>query len=245
MDANGEFLVQRALLRAFNRNERLTVCDVGAHVGRWSRSLLDAALQEGVQQVELHAFEPSASTFKSLEENLATFNGQSVRVELVQGALSNQCGMRTLYKPHEGAGSSSLERDERLDYPGEAVSTMTLDRYADLRGIAHINLLKIDAEGHDLAILEGAQRLLNLRALDVIQFEYNFRWILARRFLRDAFLLLEQTEYTIGKVTPKGVEFYRGWHPELETFREGNYLACLASARRMFPTVAWWNELAG
>lgn len=55
---------------------------------------------------------------------------------------------------------------------------------------------------------------------------YNHPWIFARAFLRDAFGLLTAHGYRIGKLTPKGVEFYPGWNAELETFVEGNYVAC-------------------
>jgi hypothetical protein len=30
--------------------------------------------------------------------------------------------------------------------------------------------------------------------------------------------------YRVGKVTPRGIEFYEAWHPELESFKEGNYV---------------------
>jgi len=42
-------------------------------------------------------------------------------------------------------------------------------------------------------------------------------------------------------VTPKGIEFYEAWHPELETYREGNYVACLSEWTSAFPLVIWWN----
>ena len=65
------------------------------------------------------------------------------------------------------------------------------------------------------------------------QFEYNHRWILGRFFLRDAFELVQAFGYRVGKLTPRGVEFYPGWDPELETFVEGNYVACAPAAARI------------
>lgn len=70
------------------------------------------------------------------------------------------------------------------------------------------------------------------------QFQYNHRWIHARAFLLDAFELLTPLGYRLGKLTPFGVEFYPHWDPELETFVEGNYIACSARAPgccRRFP----------
>src|SRR3954447_20573133 len=92
-----------------------------------------------------------------------------------------------------------------------------------------------------MAILEGAESLLQNGIIDVIQFEYNHRWIAAGRFLRDAFTLFRRHGYCLGKVTPRGVEFYDHWDSELESFREANYLACRPELKSDFPSVAWWN----
>jgi hypothetical protein len=105
-------------------------------------------------------------------------------------------------------------------------------------------LVKIDTEGHDLTILRGAGALLAGHRIAVAQFEYNHRWVFARAFLRDAFELLAGHGYQIGKLTPKGVEFYPGWDPDLETFVEGNYVACTPAVADRLPTVAWWKTAA-
>ena len=75
--------------------------------------------------------------------------------------------------------------------------------------------MKIDTEGHDLTVLRGARTLLADHRVAVVQFEYNHRWVFARAFLRDAFDFLASLGYLVGKLTPKGVEFYpagtRNW----------------------------------
>jgi hypothetical protein len=42
-------------------------------------------------------------------------------------------------------------------------------------------------------------------------------------------------------VTPRGIEFYEAWHPELESFKEGNYLLVRPEVRRGMQTVTWWG----
>ena len=63
-----------------------------------------------------------------------------------------------------------------------------------------------------------------------------------RSFLRDAFELLGPLGYRLGKLTPHGVEFYPGWDAELETFVEGNYLACVPQVAERLPSVVWWKS---
>jgi hypothetical protein len=120
--------------------------------------------------------------------------------------------------------------------------TTTIDACAEDAGLGQIALVKIDTEGHDLAVLRGARKLLAEHRILAVQFEYNHRWIAARSFLRDAFDLLLPLGYRLGKLTPRGVEFYPGWDAELETFVEGNYVACLPQVAERLPPVAWWKS---
>ncbi len=83
--------------------------------------------------------------------------------------------------------------------------------------------------------------MLANHAIRALQFEYNHRWIHAKHFLKEVFDLLSPLGYEIGKITPRGIEFYSEWTAELESFREGNYLAALPEARPLFPFVKEWN----
>jgi FkbM family methyltransferase len=239
MSTNGEWWLQRCMVDAWPHGQKMHVIDVGANVGRWSAAMLTTARQAGrLGELDLHAFEPSSYTFARLSEALG---GQSVTLGRV--ALCEQPGSSTLHVLAPGAGTNSLHRP-----PGaptgtktEDVATTTLDTYSDLAGLDRIALVKIDTEGHDLAVLRGAQGLLAEQRISIAQFEYNHRWVYARSFLRDAFDLLEPLGYYLGKLTPHAVEFYPGWDPELETFVEGNYVACTPLVAARLPSVAWWK----
>jgi hypothetical protein len=63
------------------------------------------------------------------------------------------------------------------------------------KGVQHIDLLKIDAEGFDLHVIEGAAGLLAAQAIDVVMFEYADGWISSRRFLQEACAFLEGHNY--------------------------------------------------
>lgn len=232
MTSNGELLVQRVARREFSG--RIVVFDVGANVGEWSRSFVELARGS---DYELHVFEPSRVTFAALSKRLA---GAGEGVHLVQQALSSRAGTAELNVVGEGLGVNSLHA--RPDaHRTETVSLTTIDQYCAERKIAHVHLAKIDAEGHDLHVMEGAAQMLANRAISLIQFEYNQCWIDSRHYLKDAFDLLLPLGYRLGKVTPQGVEFYPGYDFELESFREANYLACLPECVFHFPQLKWWN----
>jgi FkbM family methyltransferase len=231
---NGEPALQSWLLAAIPPAEPLTVFDVGAHVGRWSRSLLELAGRTG-HRPRLHAFEPASYTHRQLVANLPA------AAVVNRLAVSDLPGELTLHVVRPGAGRNSLHNDGSPAQV-ERVTATTIDDYVDLHAIDRIHLLKVDAEGHDLRVLRGAERLLQAGAVSAAQFEYNHRWVHARHFLKDAFALLEPLGYRIGKLTPRGVEWYPAWDPDLETFVEGNYLACTPRLSEHLPAVRWWKE---
>ena len=227
---NGEVIVQK-VARSFATP---VVLDVGAHYGEWSESLL---AQPG-NTPTLHAFEPSAYSAARARHALAG------RADVHQFAMSDKPGAGVLLIIHEGAGSNSVVPFTAQDMPPantEDIVFSTVDAFCDEHSIERVTLLKIDAEGHDLAVLRGAEQMLERRAIDLIQFEYNRRWIDARTFVLDAFQLLEGHGYRLGKVTPRAIETLERWHYELEKYVECNYLAYLPELERDLPTIAWWG----
>jgi FkbM family methyltransferase len=240
MESNGEWLVQDTVLAAAG-SRNLTVFDVGANIGAWSHRLLTVGRADGVT-LRVHVFEPAAATFERLTRNLLPAFGNDVVA--VNCAASDRNGRGTLFKVHELDGSNSLHglAGSTEGLTPEAIEVRTLDDYCRSAAVQTIDLLKIDAEGHDHLVLTGARGLLERQAVEVIQFEYNFRWIGARRFLKDVFDDLAPLGYEIGKVTPKAIEWYPTWSDELETFREGNYLAARPIWHQRFPSLAWWRR---
>jgi FkbM family methyltransferase len=236
---NGESSLQRWILDLTPPGQRLHVIDVGANVGRWSAAMLAAAERVGRSgDLDLHAFEPSAYTFQRIEATLA-----GEQATLHQMAVSDRTGWSLLHVVGLGAGTNSLHTppDGLPVQSTEEVPVTTLDSYAATSGLRDLALVKVDTEGHDLSVLRGARELFAGQRISVAQFEYNHRWIAARCYLRDAFELLSPLGYRIGKLTPVGVEFYPGWDPELETFVEGNYVACREAVARRLPALRWWK----
>jgi FkbM family methyltransferase len=237
MARNGELDIQRqSLANATSGTNH--VFDVGANVGDWSLNLLECA-RELRRDVALHAFEPAPATFSTLKGRLAGFGS----VRLVQAAASNESGNATLHLVNDTAGVNSLHaRTDMVQAGTVSVPTVRLDDYCRAENIDRVLLIKCDTEGHDFAVLQSAESLLKAGAIDVFQFEYNWRWVDARRYLRDVFDFVLPLGYGIGKVTPRGVERYERWDPELESYREGNYVLLAPSTAGWFTTLPWWNQ---
>lgn len=240
---NGERLLIRALVRRADPATGLTVFDVGANVGSWTRALSDevsARRELDPHRVRVFAFEPASSAWEALGERAARLP-VDVRVQRI--ALSNSEGRRTLCIVGEAAGVNSFHPPHGVTVlRTEDVSVTTLDRFTGAASIDYIDAVKVDTEGEDMAVVEGAQRMLTEQRIGLFQFEYNHRWIGARRLLKDAFDLILGCGYALGKLTRAGWEEYTHWHPVLENYRESNFLAIGADWRGVLPYLEWWGR---
>jgi FkbM family methyltransferase len=208
---------QYALRYAAERAPRSRcIIDVGANSGSWT-----LAAQDAWPEATVHAFEPSAAMFGEL----------SARVPgavLVQAALGDCEGVATLYAVPGLSGLSSLHNRD-LGAHGmtmssvETVPVTTLDGYCAVNDISQVDYLKIDAEGHDLAVLRGASGLLERGAIRFVQFEFGGCNIDSRTFLRDFVRLLEP-RYRIYRMLVDGLEPLRYTERD-EVFVTSNFLA--------------------
>ena len=237
---NGETIVQSTILEYLKQNEKICIFDIGANIGSWTHSLFEHA--DKTSSLIIHAFEPCTDTYATLTTNLHSWNLNG-NIKSNKLALSSSVSKRPFYSlgPNIGINSLSTPADP-TKYAVETVQTETIDGYCLRNNISHIDLIKIDTEGHDMEVIYGGNNMLASGAIDILQFEYNHRWIDGRHFLRDAFELFLPLDFIIGKITPKGIEFYPDWDYELETFTEANYLAVQQSLRNIFPQIKWWKE---
>ena len=200
------------------RSDLCVIFDVGANVGGWSQEVARVW-----PKAQIHAFEPAGETYAQLEAATKGINVRAVNV-----ALSDEPGEATLHAVEGQTGLTSLH-DRDLAAHGmemtatETVRLMRLDDYAAEQGIDHIDFLKIDAEGHDLAVLKGASGMIERGAIDLIQFEFGGANIDSRTFLRDFVRFLEP-RYRILRLMKDGLEPLVYGERE-EVFVTSNFLA--------------------
>jgi len=143
------------------------VVDVGAHIGRY-------ALRAAARASKVIAVEPDPSNFSLLERNVR-LNGFS-NVDLVPQALSSRGGIQALWlAAKENTGTSSLDpgRSGVSDGSGPSgtvpVETLTLDELVGSVGLTRIDWLKVDVEGHEVAVLQGAKAALGITRAMILE----------------------------------------------------------------------------
>ncbi len=77
------------------------------------------------------------------------------------------------------------------------VPATTVDRFLQERAIRHVDLMKIDVEGLEMSVLEGAKDALDAGRIGMVQFEFNEMNVHSRTFFRDFSTFLQ------------GFDFYR------------------------------------
>lgn len=169
-DLKDPFAVQGRLL---NSAAALTIFDVGAYVG-------DIALtyRRVFPQASIHCFEPFPASFARLKQSC-----QEPSIRLNHVALSNQKGTATLHVNADASCNSTLPPNTKgQNHHGRAfriigeieVPTITLDAFCDQTQIERIDILKIDVEGAEISVLEGAAQRLADQRIDLIYTEVMF-----------------------------------------------------------------------
>ena len=222
-DADFETNGERFALERLRAAEFKVALDVGANVGQWTNAAL--ALWP---HCHIHAFEVAPKTFAGLEANARTWSGAD-RAHLHPFGLSDAAGTLPMYYyPDRHELTSDTPRHDGLTMvPFEAPVT-TLDQFCSDRRVDHIDYLKIDVEGAEHRVLNGASALLQANRIDCIQFEYGAFSIDTRVMLRDYFGWLGPS-HVIGKIFPTHVAF-ADYEWTMESFRFSNYL-CISRQR--------------
>lgn len=134
--------------------------DVGANIGMHTIAAGRALQGKG----KIIAFEPYEAVMRCLQKSV-WMNGVSDIVEYQCVALSSNVGQTNLYlggtTGHNTIYPNSTDLNKKtLEQSFISVPVTTLDKATEKNPFA--NLIKIDAEGAELAIMEGGKSLLNL-----------------------------------------------------------------------------------
>jgi FkbM family methyltransferase len=192
------------------------VFDGGANKGEWT-----AAAKQVWPNAKYHLFEPSSL-------NVALLKERHPDAVINPVALSDQPGSAVLYANEPGSGIASLHQ-RRLEHHNltheaiEETPLITLDEYCAAHGIAAVDVIKLDIEGHELAALRGAQSILS--KTKAVQFEFGGCNIDSRVFLQDFWYLFRDAGFALYRITPFGPLPVPAYRETDEAFVISNYIA--------------------
>lgn len=133
-----------------------TAIDVGANIGYFTLLMAKRVGPQG----KVIAFEPLAENFNILQENIKLNRHPNVVAE--NCALMSSSERVELRSATPGAitwvASVRVKQDSAVE--SESVEAISLDEYVEKKGIAKVDFLKIDVEGAEESVLDGATKVL-------------------------------------------------------------------------------------
>ncbi|MGZ5444087.1 MAG: FkbM family methyltransferase [Thermoanaerobaculia bacterium] len=158
------------------------VLDVGANVG-YTACVFARAISAGFS---VHAFEPEQQNFERLNRVIAQHRLLD-RIVPVRAAAGDEDGVSTLRLNPSHPGDHKIVAAPE----GEcvAVPILRIDTYVEAENLAPVKFVKIDVQGHELAVSQGMIRLIAREPELEVSFEYSGHesepvadWYLARAF---------------------------------------------------------------
>jgi len=141
-------LLEKILPIYFIQYKKKIILDIGANIGGYSFYLAPVVSKINGTCI---AFEPRLQTFNRLKQNVKNSNFKAEHL-----ALSNTNGHGTLYLPTSHGCSSLVNHPEFDGFKTESVPLMKLDNYIKANVKDDIGFIKIDVEGHEHEVIEGA-----------------------------------------------------------------------------------------
>jgi len=144
----------------FKLPENAVVFDVGANIG--SMTLQFARM---VPNGHVYAFEPTNYAYAKMNHNLALNQELAKRITPVQSFVSNRTEPHSsinAYASWKVDGSPSIKHPLHggMIQSAESIPSITLDDFCLAKNLSNVDLIKIDTDGHELPVLEGASETI-------------------------------------------------------------------------------------
>lgn len=188
----------------------MTFFDVGANVGQYT--LLGSGLVGNAGAV--HSFEPAPPIFQWLCDNVGVNSLKNVQLNQCALGASSEPLTLHLAKP-ENFGATSVCKQYHSSGQTFDVSCTRIDDYMVAKGISRVDVMKIDVEGAEMAVLEGGEKLFGSPHPPTLIIEYEESS--QKRFGRsceDITKFLRAFGYSLERITDTGTIPYQVKQPE-------------------------------
>jgi FkbM family methyltransferase len=218
---NGElYFLKKLLPELLTDQTDRTFFDVGQNRGDYTQTLLEL-----YPNAKIHGFEPNPFLTKDLQDR---FNGYP-NVYLNSFGLGKNKEKLQLFTTKENmkTGHGSIFKDVMKELHKNAqleeneIELDTISNYCREQGITQVDFLKVDVEGNELSVLQGAEEILN--QISVIQFEFNEMNIVSKSFLKDFYDLMPN--FSFYRLLPKGLFPLEEYSSKCEVFIIHNIVA--------------------
>ena len=220
--SSGELFALSYIQKKLTGRKEIVLFDAGANVGDYSLELSKAFTNKPVR---IYSFEPSKPVYEKMLANVKAAK-EIIPVNL---GFSDTEATTNIFTNATLPGMASLYR-RRLDHFGislgqsEVIELTTIDHFCRKNNIDEIDFLKLDVEGHEWKVLQGASQKLSEKKIGFIQFEFGGCNIDSKTYFQDFFYLLND-DFHIYRIVEDGLFPIKIYKEEYEIFTTINYLA--------------------
>ena len=224
---NGEKWVLLFLKQKIKINcENKIFFDVGANVGHYTQ-LLSEIFDD--KTTNIYSFEPSAITYSELAKRFIMYNNVRIykvgfsdiseEISFFSNDPNTTSSLASVYNRQLEHIGISMQRSEKI-------KVVTIDNFCKENNITNIDFLKIDVEGHELKVLQGAASMIKEKRINAIQFEFGACAIDSRTYFKDFYRMLS-SNYSLFRIVKNGIYPIEKYQETLEIFGHTNFLALL------------------
>ncbi|MDR2668339.1 MAG: FkbM family methyltransferase [Desulfovibrio sp.] len=164
------------LQKLLSGRKKPTVIDIGANIGTYALDVRKIS-----NDACIYAFEPNPVAFAALKKEAKKYNFFAFQL-----GISDSEKESILYDRKDMSGSAHASRYKQVitdihkqDVERIPAKFTTLDFFLKTQNFESIDLVKIDTEGHELAVLNGAIESIHRRIIQAFQIEFNEMNIIA------------------------------------------------------------------
>lgn len=205
------------------------------------RQRVKAKRSADTSSIEVHCYEPSPTSYGRLvkirDALLPEKPGkQTAAWHTHNKVLSNKVGW-------EKFTANCSSEQCAIGATGVDIESTTIDNEMLRLGIPYADIMKIDTEGYDPAVLEGALHALEEQRIGILEFEYHEKGLWASTTLESIVERLEH--YGLVCYFAAGDQYYRltrCWVSGFE-FKKWSNVVCFSERHFMFPEIEFLSVL--
>ena len=181
IENSGVFIGEKIFLKKLNNLNIKKYIDIGANKGKYSLEIL-----KNKEDNQVFAFEPIESCIADLKEVQKNYKG---RFKYYSIALSDEERDDFIFHGLNSELSSLESSINKIDYVKKnniyktKIKVSTLDIFSKTENINNIDFIKIDTEGHEIRVLNGAKKIIEDNNVKIIQLEFNWHHLMTNNSL--------------------------------------------------------------
>ncbi len=212
---SGEYL----FIKNYLSNNSINLClDIGANNGDYSKLLLEHTSSKVI------CFEPLPFAFEKMKKNLSIFNDRCSFVN--KGVGSKSESLKIHFNKDRSSHASFSEEIKSIDYIENSesieIDVTSIDDFCDINNISEIDFIKIDTEGFEKEVFEGASKTFLKLKPKFIQIEYNLHQLFRDTSLN--YFSEKLPGYDTYQLTYNGMKKVDAKHPFSNIYMYSNFV---------------------